>query len=55
MPTAHTWLSAMCHQQSFANGSFMAINMMVLDDEHGFSFGHKKALHLHVRLLVFLG
>jgi hypothetical protein len=53
----------------------MAMNMVVLDDEYGyssyifgiknpisvsdqaggFSFGHKKALHLHVRLIVFLG
>ena len=31
----------------------MAINMIVLDNEQGFSFGHKKALHSHVRLLVF--
>jgi hypothetical protein len=40
----------MCHQESFANGSFMASNLVVLDDEHGVSFGHKKALHFHVRL-----
>ena len=32
---------------------FYIPTMVVLDDEHGFSFGHKKALHLHVRLLVF--
>ena len=33
-------------QESFANDSCMAINMVVLDDEHGFFFlyiGHKKA------------
>ncbi len=47
------WLSAMCHQGLFASGSFMAINRVVLNDEHGFSFGHKKALHSHVRLIVF--
>jgi len=35
----------MCLQETFTNGSYMAINMMVLDDEHGFAFGHKKALH----------
>jgi hypothetical protein len=28
----------MCHQETFANGSFMAMNLMVLNDEHGFSF-----------------
>jgi hypothetical protein len=39
-----------CHKELFANDSFMAINMAVLDDEHRFSFGHKKALHFHVRL-----
>jgi hypothetical protein len=27
----------MCHQESFANASFMAINRVVLDDEHGIS------------------
>ena len=31
----------------------MAINIVVSDNDHGFSFGHKKALHLHVRLIVF--
>jgi len=34
----------------------MAINMVVLDDERGFIFLYfeqKKALHLHVRLIVF--
>jgi hypothetical protein len=30
-----SWPSAVCHQQSFANVSFMAMNLMVLDDEHG--------------------
>jgi hypothetical protein len=43
----------MCHQETFANGSFMAINMVVLNDEHGFPFGYKKALHSHVRLIIF--
>jgi hypothetical protein len=43
-------MTALGRQESFANDSFMAMNMVVLDDEHGFSFGHKKALHLHVRL-----
>jgi hypothetical protein len=28
------------------SGSFMAINRVVLDNEHGFSFGHKKAPHI---------
>jgi DNA invertase Pin-like site-specific DNA recombinase len=31
------------HKETFANGRFMAINMVVLDNEHGFSFGQKKA------------
>jgi hypothetical protein len=26
-----------CHQESFANGSFLAINIVVFDDEHGYS------------------
>jgi hypothetical protein len=26
----------MCHLLSVVNGSFMAINMVVLDNEHGF-------------------
>jgi hypothetical protein len=39
----------MCHQETFANGRFLAINMIALDDEYGFSFGHKKALRFHVR------
>ena len=51
--SSNLWLSAMCHKETFATGSFMAINRVVLDDEHGFSFGHKKALHFHVRLIVF--
>ena len=33
-----------CHKESFANGRFMAINMVVLDDEHGFSSDIKKPL-----------
>ena len=46
----------MCHQQSFTNDSFMAMNMVALGDDHGvffLYFEHKKALHLQVRLLVF--
>ena len=31
----------------------MAINKVIFDDEHGVSFGHKKAPHLHLRLFVF--
>jgi hypothetical protein len=49
------WRSAHGHKESFANGSFTAMNLMVLDEEHWVFFGHKKAPHLHVRLLVFLG
>jgi hypothetical protein len=36
----------MCQQETFANVSFMAINMVVLDDEHGISsyiLGKKKS------------
>jgi hypothetical protein len=43
-------MTGLCHKKSFANGSFMAINMVLLDDEHGFSLGYKKALHFHIRL-----
>jgi len=31
-----------CHQESFTNGSFMAINLMILDDDHRFLSGIKK-------------
>ena len=46
-------MATKCHKETFTNGSFMAINLMVLDDEHRFCFGHKKGPHLHVRLFVF--
>jgi hypothetical protein len=32
----------MCHQETFTNVSFMAMNMVVLDDEHGFLSDIKK-------------
>ena len=39
----------MHHKESFANGRFLAINIVVFDDEHGFLSNIKKAPHLHVR------
>jgi hypothetical protein len=44
-PKTGVWLSAMCHQESFTNVSFMAINIVVLNDRHGFLpiFWAKKA------------
>jgi hypothetical protein len=51
MPTAHTWLSAMCHQEPFTNGRFMAMKLMVLNDDHVFSsyiLGIKKPHRLTV-------
>jgi hypothetical protein len=38
------WTLLLCHQQSFANGSFMAINRVTLDAEPSLSLVHKKAL-----------
>jgi hypothetical protein len=35
-PKTGVWGSAMCHQETFANGRFMAINLMILDDDYRF-------------------
>jgi len=34
--SSNLWLTAMCDKESFANGRFLAINIVVFDDEHGF-------------------